>query len=205
MIPYSDANSKEAINKIGEFRANMGGTELLRPIKLALDQKLPDDIQKRVFILTDGFTDNKKKVFETIRDHCKENNKTKVFSIGISSCDKELVQKAAEYGNGAHVLIDDNDLSILKEAVMTSLRRAGVPALQFCSFNFGNGQREGFRDGELYLGGFRDLGTLYQSEVVRIFAIMTEQEFERMHCEFKCGLNPTTNKPFSKKIRKDEF
>ena len=37
MVPYTDANLKEAINKIGEFEANYGGTELLPPINDAFE------------------------------------------------------------------------------------------------------------------------------------------------------------------------
>ena len=48
------------------------------------------------------------------------------------------MQKAAEYGNGAFALIGDKYLSIVKEAVITSLKMAEVPAMQDCSFNFGN-------------------------------------------------------------------
>lgn len=34
---------------------------------------------------------------------------------------------------------------------------------------------------------------------------MTEEEFEKIDCEFKCGFNPATKEPSNKKIRKDEF
>jgi len=51
----------------------------------------------------------------------------------------------------------------------------------------------------------RDLGTLYQSEIVRIFALMTESEFEKMDCVFSCKHDPSTKKPFSYAIDNSEF
>ena len=59
MVLYSDVNSKDAIDQIGDFDANYGGTELKGPTIDAFKQKLADNMQKRVFILTDGFADDK--------------------------------------------------------------------------------------------------------------------------------------------------
>ena len=68
----------------------------------------------------------------------------------------------------------DEDLSLLRDKVIESLRRAGAPALQDCSFDFGNKMVGGFNDGEIKFAANRNLGSLYQNELVRVFALMTE-------------------------------
>lgn len=65
-----------------------------------------------------------------IEEKGKSDTKTKVFSFGITDgCDRELVIKSAELGKGTHQIIGSSDMSMIKEAVITSLRRAGAPSL----------------------------------------------------------------------------
>lgn len=131
---------------------------------------------------------------------------TKVFSFGISdSCDTELVKSLAQEGNGCHQLIGDNDMSFIKEAVMQSLKRSSAKSMRGCTFNFGNGQVEGFNNGEITLNARRDLGSLYENEVVRVFSIMTEEEFAKMNCMFSCEYDPRTMEPFEQSIDKGLF
>lgn len=206
LIPYNDETKKEALDKIGDFDANFGGTEIYKPTKDAFDTKIDDNMERRIFFLTDGYASDGPHTIELIKERCSKDKNTKCYSFGISdSCDTNLVQKFAELGNGSCSLIRNNEMSIIKEAVMISLRRAGVPAMQGCSFDFGNGQQKGFRDGNIYLGHLRKLGTLYQNEIVRVFAMMTEEEFEKMNCVFKCEEDPITKAPSSHKIEKAKF
>jgi hypothetical protein len=55
------------------------------------------------------------------------------------------------------------------------------------------------------MGHLRKLGNLYQTEIVRIFSLMSEEEFDRMNCLFDCKLDQYTDEPFSKKIEKTQF
>lgn len=106
-----------------------------------------------------------------------------MFSFGVSDdCDTNLVKQIAELGKGCHQLIGDNDMSFIKEAVMQSLKRSSALSMRGCNFDFGNGQKAGFNNGEITLDANRDLGTLYENEIVRVFSIMTEAEFDKMNC-----------------------
>lgn len=58
--------------------------------------------------------------------------------------------------------------------------------MQNCTFDFGNDQQEGYNNGELQMGHMRNLGTIYQTDLVRLFSIMTEKEFKKMNCLFDC-------------------
>lgn len=96
-------------------------------------------------------------------------------------------------------------MSLIKESVMQSLKRAGAQAMRGCEFDFGNQQQPGFKDGEIHLGAKRDLGCLYQNEIVRIYSIMTDEEFEKMKCTFKCEYDPRTMEPFEQQIDNSQF
>lgn len=141
-----------------------------------------------------------------ISDHCKKDDSTKVYSFGISSgCDQDLIKRAAKAGQGAHSIIMDEDMPLLKEKVIESLRRAGVPAMQGCNFDFGNGQAPGFNDGEILMGANRELGSLYQNELVRVYSLMSEPEFKKLNCTFSVKYDPETKKGHSEKIKLDKF
>ena len=65
----------------------------------------------RVFVLTDGVTNDSAAVLDCIKNQCIQNPKTKIFSFGIGGgADKNLVTKMAEYGNGCHYFAADGTL-----------------------------------------------------------------------------------------------
>lgn len=72
----------------------MGGTDLMLPTQDAFYRtKVDQNVQKRVFILTDGYTSDKENVKNLVKKFVQEeNSNTKVFTMGISDeCDKDLV------------------------------------------------------------------------------------------------------------------
>jgi uncharacterized protein with von Willebrand factor type A (vWA) domain len=50
---YNDHNVKSVLDKIDEFKADFGGTDILNPMSEALT-KYKSTIEKRIFLLTDG-------------------------------------------------------------------------------------------------------------------------------------------------------
>ena len=96
-------------------------------------------------------------------------------------------------------------MPLLNEKVILSLRRASVQAIQGCEFDFGNGMKPGFIKDEISLGSTRKLGALYQNELTRVYALMTEQEFAKLNCTFKSSFNPITQKPDSFKVPAENF
>jgi hypothetical protein len=83
-----------------------------------------------VFLLTDGCVSSPDRVIESIRNHCKSDDTTKVFCFGISDyCDKHLVTESAKAGNGSCILVGNQEMSMLKEKVVDALRKAGVPSM----------------------------------------------------------------------------
>ena len=57
-VPYSQATLDEAITHTKGMFANLGGTELLPPLKDILQGKPPKGLSRQVFVLTDGSVSN---------------------------------------------------------------------------------------------------------------------------------------------------
>ena len=99
----------------------------------------------------------------------------------------------------------DEEMSLLKQKVILSLKRAAVPAMQGCNFDFGNGMNQGFYDGDIRFGAYRDLGSLYQNELVRIYSLMTVDEFKKIKCTFSVKFDPEIKKGYTEKIPLNSF
>lgn len=134
MKTYNNITKLEAIRATIKMEANYGGTDFLTPLELA--KKVDQSIYKRrIFILTDGNVDNKLQVVNSIEDMCKKNDNVKVFTFGIGSgCDKDLVQRCSDVGNGFYSIVEDGEPKELKIKVVRALWSASEPALQDCSF-----------------------------------------------------------------------
>lgn len=69
-LEYNDKNKQTAIDQIGDFDADFGGTEMLGPVEDSFKSEQGNGIQKRIFLLTDGQTRDSDKVINTIKNHC---------------------------------------------------------------------------------------------------------------------------------------
>ena len=115
-----------------------------------------------MFLLTDGQINDNEAVINCIRSYCSDGDSTKVFSFGVSSgCDQDLIRRTAAAGQGSESILMDEDLCLLREHVIKALRRACAPALQGCTFNFGNQLQHKFLNGDIKMEAIRILGTLY--------------------------------------------
>ena len=50
-----------------------------------------------------------------------------------------------------------------------------------------------------------ELGSLYQNELVKVFNLMSEEEFKTMKCTFFVGYNPETRKAQTENISLSQF
>ncbi len=57
-VPYDQANLDTAVKHVKGLDADMGGTELIGPLEYVFEQKTMSDIERQVFILTDGAVNN---------------------------------------------------------------------------------------------------------------------------------------------------
>ena len=108
-------------------------------------------------------------LIDAIKKHCDSNILDKVFTFGIGDhCDTDLVINSSVAGRGNYSLVKDKDLNRLNEKVVDQLQTALEPALVDCQFSFLNAETP------------VDLGQLFRFRLVRIFKIMTEENFKNL-------------------------
>ena len=98
---YTKEKILETLKKIGDLKADLGGTNIYSPLKYIYDSyKKHEEINlpRYIFLLTDGEINNKKEVLEIIEQN---NSKYKIFSIGIGYFfHKDLIKNAGVIGKG---------------------------------------------------------------------------------------------------------
>jgi hypothetical protein len=65
---YDDQSLRQASAKVAEMSADMGGTEVLKPIQDILADHADPDFSRQVFVLTDGEVSNTDAVLRVIRE-----------------------------------------------------------------------------------------------------------------------------------------
>lgn len=94
---YNEVNFKNTIEKIKTINKDLGGTELLQPIKYLLN--MPVNNKVNVFILTDGQVENIQEIVDNIKDRRKP--LMRFFTIGFGKdADRNLCAQIAEVGCG---------------------------------------------------------------------------------------------------------
>ena len=138
--------------------ANMGGTNILSPLRKAQLMELPSayrdynkwlndysngdkydiptkHVQKRIFLLTDGEVRNSLEVVNQAR-FANDSIRTHTFGIG-HRCDERLVIDVANAGRGSHSIVLDNSKE-LNSKVILALARAFEPSLKSCKLVIGD-------------------------------------------------------------------
>lgn len=98
---YNEANMKAAIDFVGTFTAEYGGTELLHPVEAAFENRL-GDMPLEVMLLTDGEIWGEQALFDYINTQIvKKGADARVFALGIGNdVSHTLVEGVARAGNG---------------------------------------------------------------------------------------------------------
>jgi len=100
---FDDNTLDQASRYIERIEADLGGTEILKPLKALLEK--PSDLERsrRVLILTDGQVSNEDQVLEVARQH---NQTSRIFTFGIGAGASEyLVRGTARASRGAAEMI----------------------------------------------------------------------------------------------------
>ena len=102
-VEYNEDNLKIAVSQISKFNANMGGTELLNPLKDIVSVKGGKDLPRCLYLLTDGAVFNTEEVVNLIRAN-NQNCSVNTFGIG-SGADENLIKNSAKAGKGHFTFI----------------------------------------------------------------------------------------------------
>ncbi|KAJ4462174.1 putative von Willebrand factor type A domain [Paratrimastix pyriformis] len=100
-VPYSQENMARASKAVPQMDANLGGTEILAPLREALDAPALGRAQRRVLVLSDGDVSNTQQVLMTAKQAVAARPTTQVHALGIGGgVSTELIQGLAQHGQG---------------------------------------------------------------------------------------------------------
>ncbi|XP_066540846.1 von Willebrand factor A domain-containing protein 5A-like isoform X2 [Hoplias malabaricus] len=123
-VEYTQKTMEEAMKKVAAINADMGGTELLKPLNHIYSQGYLPDHPRQVFVFTDGDVWNVKDILDLVQMHSRSH---RCFTFGIGQgASTALVTGMAKEGGGIAQFIKSNDRLQLK--VMQSLSFALQPS-----------------------------------------------------------------------------
>ncbi|XP_051740416.1 von Willebrand factor A domain-containing protein 5A-like isoform X6 [Ctenopharyngodon idella] len=124
-VKYNQKTMDQALKRVKEMRADLGGTEILQPLKHIYSQPCVPDHPRQLFIFTDGEVGNTKEVLDLVKHHVHSH---RCFSFGIGEgASTALITGMAREGSGHAQFITDTDR--MQPKVMQSLRFALQPAV----------------------------------------------------------------------------
>ncbi|XDV51054.1 hypothetical protein PO909_020006 [Leuciscus waleckii] len=131
-VVYSEDTMEEALKRVKSMRADMGGTEILQPLKHIYSQPCFPDHPRQLFIFTDGEVWNTKEVLDLVKSHVYSH---RCFSFGIGEgASTALITGMAREGSGHAQFISGTDR--MQPKVMQSLRFALQPAVDNVSVDW---------------------------------------------------------------------
>uniref|UniRef100_A0A3B4UEK1 VIT domain-containing protein n=1 Tax=Seriola dumerili TaxID=41447 RepID=A0A3B4UEK1_SERDU len=124
-VEYSQSSMEEALKKVEMMEANLGGTEILKPLKHIYSQPCIPSQPRQLFVFTDGEVFNTKEVINLVKTN---SGSHRCFSFGIGEgASSALINGLAKEGGGHAQFITETDR--MQPKVMQSLRFALQPAV----------------------------------------------------------------------------
>ncbi len=101
---YSEASLAEGLGFLQNADTDLGGTEILAPLKRICSSKIQSNASHRdIILLTDGEVGNEQQIFDLVRKH---RDSLKIFSIGIGAgCNEYFIKGLARATGGASEFI----------------------------------------------------------------------------------------------------
>ncbi|XP_009323581.1 PREDICTED: von Willebrand factor A domain-containing protein 5B1 [Pygoscelis adeliae] len=122
---YCEESLAMACESIKRIRADMGGTNILSPLKWVIRQPIHRGHPRLLFLLTDGAISNTGKVLELLRNHsC--STRCYSFGIGPNAC-RRLVRGLAAVSRGIAEFLAEGER--LQPKMIKSLKKAMAPVL----------------------------------------------------------------------------
>uniref|UniRef100_A0A672HYG6 von Willebrand factor A domain containing 5A n=1 Tax=Salarias fasciatus TaxID=181472 RepID=A0A672HYG6_SALFA len=124
-VKYGQKTMEEALKRVGTMVADLGGTEILEPLKRIYKQPCIPSHPRQLFVFTDGEVGNTKEVIDLVK---KNSGSHRCFSFGIGEgASSALINGLAKEGGGHAQFITGSDR--MQPKVMQSLRFALQPAV----------------------------------------------------------------------------
>ncbi|XP_068563203.1 von Willebrand factor A domain-containing protein 5A-like [Cebidichthys violaceus] len=124
-VEYNQKFMEKALKKVDKMEADLGGTEILKPLKHIYSQPCIPNQPRQLFVFTDGEVGNTKEVINLVK---KNSGSHRCFSFGIGEgASSALINGLAKEGGGHAQFITGTDR--MQPKVMQSLRFALQPAV----------------------------------------------------------------------------
>ncbi|CAJ1071990.1 Hypothetical predicted protein [Xyrichtys novacula] len=124
-VEYNQETMEKALKKVEEMQANLGGTEILKPLKHIYSQPCIPSQPRQLFVFTDGEVWNTKEIIDLVK---RNSHAHRCFSFGIGEgASSALINGLAKEGGGHAQFILGSDR--MQPKVMQSLRYALHPAV----------------------------------------------------------------------------
>eukprot|EP01113_Clastostelium_recurvatum_P036400 TRINITY_DN517_c0_g1_i6.p1 TRINITY_DN517_c0_g1~~TRINITY_DN517_c0_g1_i6.p1 ORF type:complete len:798 (-),score=137.04 TRINITY_DN517_c0_g1_i6:236-2629(-) len=139
-VKYDQGSLATADQHVTDMDANMGGTNMMKPLQFVFSQAHILGAPRQIFILTDGQVDDRKACTRLVKQHAAS---CRVFSLGIGSdVDRLLVNKLAMAGHGAADFVQEQVASDVQVKVLQQINRALEPVLIDNSLHLADGMVE---------------------------------------------------------------
>ncbi|CAL8104245.1 unnamed protein product [Orchesella dallaii] len=122
---YDDGTLKTAVAHTKDLEADLGGTEILKPLKDIFEKPEIKGYLRQVFVLTDGQVSNTDGVLGLTQANA---HKARVFALGIGKgASHHLVEGLAKAGGGTAAFVAYNES--INNKVLNQLKNALQPSL----------------------------------------------------------------------------
>ncbi|KAM8960961.1 von Willebrand factor A domain-containing protein 5A-like [Pelodytes ibericus] len=125
-VEYTQKSLEEAMKKVTVMEADLGGTEILQPLKKIYKTGVRQAHPRQLFVFTDGEVGNTKQVISEVQ---KNSTKHRCFTFGIGEgASTALIKGMAQAANGTYEFITGEDrmqakvLKALKHSLQPSVR-----------------------------------------------------------------------------------
>jgi len=128
--PYTEANIRLADQFVNSTGADLGGTELMMPLKLIYESPIIiPGASRQIFVLTDGEVSNTEEVIKYVAQNHQKHSDWRLFSLGLGkNVSHELVRGIAEAGRGISKIL--KRYQRVESSVMKQLKNAMQPVVK---------------------------------------------------------------------------
>jgi Ca-activated chloride channel family protein len=131
---FDERSLDEASKRIGAIDANLGGTEILAPLRAILERPSASGLARRVLLLTDGQVSNEADVIALAKQH---GDRARVFAFGIGAgASEHLVRGVARASRGAAEMIAPGER--IEPKVMRTFARVRTPSFDDVRVDWGS-------------------------------------------------------------------
>lgn len=153
--PYNQANLEVATEKIGRIHADLGGTEIMRPLEAALSGKRK--MATSIMLLTDGQVGNEKEIIDLA---AKKHGDARIFTFGIGrGASEHLIRGLARATGGAAEFIFPGER--IQAKVLKQLSRSRSPYFNEIDVDWGGLKPD-------WVAPYR-IGSIFQGDRVTVY------------------------------------